>query len=104
MGVIDDNGHFLTQSFPFIPLRPLSLLIMIPLYLSLAAFSCLSFAGAEPFHIPLVRDRTPLSIEDYTHAADSLRYKYGYTHSSTSKRQNTAAIPAINQVGSHSSP
>ena len=71
---------------------------MIPLYLTLAALSCLSFAGAEPFHMPLVRKRTPVSIEEYAHAADALKSKYGHSHSSTSKRQNTAAIPIINQV------
>lgn len=71
---------------------------MIPLYLSLAALSCLSFAGAEPFHIPLVRKRAPSSIHEYGVAADAMRFKYGYTHHSSSKRQNTAAIPVINQV------
>lgn len=71
---------------------------MISLYLSLAAVSCLSFAGAEPFHIPLVRKSTPGTEYNYGAAADALRMKYGYSHSSASKRQNTAAIPVINQV------
>jgi len=71
---------------------------MIPLYLSLAAVSCLSFAGAEPFHIPLVRKSNSFTEHDYGVAADALRAKYGFKHSSTSKRQNTAAIPVINQV------
>ena len=69
---------------------------MIPLYLSLGLVSCLSFAGAEPFHIPLVRSG-PRSIEDYVGAGNALRNKYGYTDS-LSKRQNTAAVPIINQV------
>jgi len=72
---------------------------MIPLYLSLAAVSCLSFAGAEPFHIPLVRKSAPGTEYNYGAAADALRHKYGYPdRSSASKRQNTAAIPVINQV------
>ena len=80
------------------PLSPRSSLgIMILLYLFLAAFSCLSFAGAEPFHVPLMRRREPLSIEDYANAGNALRIKYGYT-SSPSKRQNTATIPIIDQV------
>jgi len=71
---------------------------MIPLYLSLAAVSCLSFAGAEPFHIPLVR-KSPSGTEfNYGAAADALRDKYGYSRPSATKRQNTAAIPVINQV------
>jgi len=70
---------------------------MIPLYLSLAAFSCLSFAGAEPFHVPLMRRREPLSIEDYVNAGNALRIKYGYVNS-PSKRQNTATIPIVDQV------
>jgi len=70
---------------------------MVPLYLSLAALSCLGFAGAEPFHIPLVRKRSPTSVDEYAGAADALRSKYHY-HSSTTKRQNTAGIPVINQV------
>ena len=70
---------------------------MIPLYLSLAAFSCLSLASAEPFHVPLMRRREPLSIEDYVNAGNALRIKYGDT-SSLSKRQNTATIPIIDQV------
>ena len=74
-------------------------LIMIPLYLSLVALSCLSFAGAEPFHIPLVRKRgDPLTVDEWGVAADALRYKYGYPPSSPLKRQNTAAISVINQV------
>lgn len=79
-------------------------LIMIPLYLSLAAFSSLSFAGAEPFHFPLVKRWNPMSIEDYGIAAHSLRIKYGYTPHSTSKRQSTAGIPVINQVCPRSAP
>ena len=71
---------------------------MIPLYLSLAALSSLSFAGAEPFHIPLAKRRAFPTIDDYVKAADELRIKYGHGHPSTSKRQNTAAIPIINQV------
>ena len=77
---------------------------MIPLHLSLAALSCLSFAGAEPFHIPLVRKNVPHSIDHYAYAADALRGKYGFTHSSHSKRQNTAAIPIVNQVCPRSIP
>jgi len=71
-------------------------LVMIPLYLPIVAFSCLSFAGAEPFHVPMMRRREPLSIEDYMNAGNALRIKYGST-SSPSKRQNTA-IPIIDQV------
>ena len=72
---------------------------MIPLSLSLVAFSCLSFAGAEPLHMPLMRKRTPLTVDDYGLAADSLRFKYGYNSgSTTSKRQNSAAVSIINQV------
>ena len=71
---------------------------MIPLHLSLAALSCLSFAGAEPFHIPLVRKRTPLTVDELPGAADGLRNKYNIASSSASKRQTTAAIPVINQV------
>ena len=70
---------------------------MILLYLSLTAFSCLSFAGAEPFHVPLMRRREPLSIEDYVNAGNALRIKYGYVNS-PSKRQNTATIPITDQV------
>lgn len=77
---------------------------MLPLSLSLVVLSCLSFAGAEPFHVPLLRKRAPVSIEDYANAAVALRGKYGYTNTTsdfpTSKRQNTAAVPIINQVGS----
>lgn len=79
-----------------LPLRPTP--TMIPIYLSLVVLSCLSFAGAEPFHIPLVRRRDPISVEEWGIAADALRNKYGYPHSSPSKRQDTAAIPIINQV------
>jgi len=71
---------------------------MISLYLSLVALSCLSFVGAEPSHIPLVRRRDPISVEGYRIAADALRFKYGYPRSSTSKRQNAVAIPLTNQV------
>ena len=70
---------------------------MTPLYLSLVAFSCLVLAGAETFHIPLVRRREALTIEDYVNAGNALRDKYGYTHS-PSKRQSSATIPLINQV------
>lgn len=71
---------------------------MIPLYVSLVALSCLSFAGAEPFHVPLMRKRTPTTMDGYIVAAEALRIKYGLTPSSPSKRQNTAAVPVINQV------
>ena len=77
---------------------PFPSLTMVPLFLSLAALSCLGFAGAEPFHIPLVRRHNPLSVEEYAAAADALRSKYHFTHTPNSKRQNTAAIPIINQV------
>ena len=77
-------------------LFPQSSPIMTPLYLSLAALSCLSFAGAEPFHMPLVRNGAPLSTQGYGDAADALRRKYRYNYPSTSKRQNTAAIPLVN--------
>ena len=72
---------------------------MIPLTLSLVVLSCLCFAGAEPVHVSLTRKRTPMTMDDYGVAADSLRSKYGFSPGSTpSKRQNTAAIPIINQV------
>ena len=78
---------------------------MTPLQLSLVALSCLSFASAEPFHIPLVRKRDPIPIEGLGIAADALRDKYGYPQSSSpSKRQDTAAIPMVNRVCSCSSP
>jgi len=81
---------------------------MIPLYLSLTALSCLTFAGAVPFHtplhIPLVVKREPLSLEKYGIAADALRTKYGIPHSSPSKRQDAAGIPLINHVSSCSTP
>ena len=70
---------------------------MIPLYLFLAASSCLILIGAEPIHIPLVRRREPHTIEEYVNAGNALRDKYGYTHS-PSKRQSPATIPLINQV------
>lgn len=72
---------------------------MIPFYLSLAALSCLSFAGAEHLHIPLVRASTPPTMDGYVAAADSMKGKYGYGAPTASKRQNNAAIPIINQVG-----
>lgn len=73
--------------------------VMIPLYLSLVAFSCLSFAGAEPIHFPLKKRNTVPTIDDYAHAADLVRIKYGFPPgSTTSKRQNSAAVPVINQV------
>ena len=90
-----------TRSLPFTisVLAPGPPLIMVPLLLSLAALSCLSFAGAEAFHVPLVRKRDYIStVEDWGVAADALRNKYGFPSSSPSKRQNTAAIPVINQV------
>ena len=75
---------------------------MIPLYLSLMALSCLTFAGAAPshtpLHIPLVVKRERLPVEEYGMAAHALRIKYGIPHSSASKRQHTAAIPITNQV------
>jgi len=73
-------------------------LAMAPLHLFLPALLCLSSVSADPFHIPLVRRRDPISVEEYGIAADALRIKYGYPHSSTSKRQNPATIPVINQV------
>ena len=79
------------------PFPPQPSLVMIPLHLSLVALSCLILAGAEPFHIPLVRRREPLTIEDYVNAGNALRYKYGHTYS-PSKRQNTDTIPLVNQV------
>jgi len=81
---------------------------MISLYLSLTALSCLSFAGAVPFHnplhIPLVVKREPLSFEEYGIAAEALRIKYGFLHSSPSKRQDTTGIPITNHVSSFSAP
>jgi len=77
---------------------------MVPLLLSLAALSCISFAGAEPFHIPLVKKRDPFPARDWGVAADALRTKYGIPNSSPSKRQNTAAVPVINQVRPFSAP
>lgn len=71
---------------------------MIPFYLSLVALSCLGFAGAEPFHIPLVRTSTPPTMDSYIAAAQDLKVKYNYNNPSTSKRQNTAAISVVNQV------
>ncbi|KAF9792193.1 aspartic peptidase domain-containing protein [Thelephora terrestris] len=71
---------------------------MIPLPLTLVALSCLSFAGAEPIHTPLMRKRSALTVDDYGVAADLLRSKYGYNPgSTTSKRQNAAGISIINQ-------
>jgi len=82
---------------------------MVPLYLSLAALSYLSFAGAAhsraPLHIPLVVERK-LSVDEYWIAADTLRFKYGVPHSSLSKRHTTstrhntgiAAIPITDRV------
>ena len=72
---------------------------MIPFYLSLVALSCLSFAGAEPLHIPLVRASTPPTIAGYVVAAESMKAKYNYISPTTSKRQNSAALSIINQVG-----
>lgn len=37
-------------------------------------------------------------MDEYASAADALRNKYNIPHSSTSKRQNTAAVSVINQV------
>jgi len=76
---------------------------MVPIYLSLAALSYLTFAGAVPFHaaplhIPLVVKRKPLSVDEYWIAADALRVKYGVPYSSLSKRHQTAAIPITNRV------
>ena len=68
---------------------------MVPLHLFLVVVSCLSLADAEPFHIPLVRRRDQLSTQSYLNAANALRYEYGATHSSPSKRQD---VPVINQV------
>ena len=104
--MIDSDKHIRLLTGPSLSSPPSSpslrsFLIMIPLYLSLAALSCLSFAGAEPFHIPLVKKRSALSVNDYAIAADVSRIKYGYPHSSTSKRQNTAAVSVINQVCPH---
>ena len=48
--------------------------------------------------MPLVRKRTPLSTQGYGDVADALRRKYGHGRPSTSKRQNTADIPIINQA------
>ena len=70
---------------------------MTPLYLSLVAFSCLALTGAETLHIPLVRRREALTIEDYVNAGNALRDKFGYNHS-PSNRQSYATIPLINQV------
>ena len=88
----------LASTIPTLSLSLQPTLTMIPLHLSLVVLSCLSFAGAVPFHIPLVRKRDPIPVEDLGIAADALRNKYGYPHSSSSKRQDTAAIPLINLV------
>lgn len=72
---------------------------MVPLYLSLAALSCLSFASAEPLHVPLTRKRAPSTMDDLAASADFTRSKYGLNSVSTpSKRQSSAAVPIINQV------
>ena len=76
---------------------------MVPLYFSLVALSYLGFAGAEPFHVPLVRKSHTHTVDDYAIAADALRNKYGHTHSSASKRQNTGGFSVINQVCTYSS-
>lgn len=88
---------------------PQSSLAMIPLYLSLAALSCLNFAGAVPFHIsardglhlPLVVKRGPISAEEFIIVASNLRDKYGYPRSSLSKR---ADVPIADDVCPCSAP
>lgn len=73
---------------------------MVLLSLTLVALLGLNFAGAEPVHFPLTRRSTILTVDDYAVAADIMRYKYGYKSDSTiSKRQNSAAVPIIDQVG-----
>lgn len=44
----------------------------------MAVLSSLGFAGAEPFRMPLVKKRDPISAEEWGIAADALRSKYGY--------------------------
>lgn len=79
-------------------------MIPLPLYLSLAALSCLSFASAELLHIPLMRVRAPRapSTEDYANAAGSLRNKYGHSLSLASKRQDGTVIVPFFPVCPHS--
>lgn len=60
---------------------------MVPLCLSLAVLLCLSFTGAEPLRISLVRRRDPPSIEAFTRAAASLGGEYSYARSSIPKRE-----------------
>ena len=96
--------HPLAFTIPVLSPLPRATLTMIPLHLSLVALSCLSFVGAEPFHISLVRKRDPISFEEWEIAAEALRNKYGHPRSSPSKRQDTAVIPVINQVFPRSAP
>ena len=82
---------------------PRLFLIMLPRCICLVALLRLSFAGAEPLHFPLIRKSAILTVDDYLLAADIIRYKYGYNSgSTTSKRQNSAAIPLVNKVCSES--
>jgi len=84
---------FLTVTSP--TLNSFHPLVMIPFHLSLAALSCLSFVSAEPLHIPLVRKRDPVSVDEWGAVVDALESKNGYPYASPSKRQNAAAIPII---------
>ena len=68
---------------------------MVSLHLLPAVLLCLSFVRAEPFHIPLVRKRTLLSVEGYADAANALKKEYSYSRSSISKRQSTVGIDQV---------
>jgi len=60
---------------------------------SLVALLHLSFAGAEPSHLPLMRRSAILRADDYAAAANHMRYKYGFEPDSTiSKRQESSAL------------
>jgi len=65
--------------------------------------SCLAFVVAEPLHIPIVRrSSSTKTLEDYSHAADKLRIKYGYQPVSSRKRQHSVNIPMVDQGGDSS--
>ena len=72
---------------------------MFPLSLSLVALSCLSFTGAEPLHLPLMRKRTSSTVDNLATSADLVRYKYGiHSDSTPSKRQTISKVQIINEV------
>ncbi|KAK7043133.1 hypothetical protein VNI00_008487 [Paramarasmius palmivorus] len=83
---------------------------MLPLYLFISLSLLTAGTGAEPVHIPLRVRNTHLegrdaNLEYWSHVADGLRAKYGFTSGNTSdstntKRMNrraTAGIPMVNQ-------